>query len=419
MAIIHQDQITITDITDAVGVNVTPASFSLNGNVDGLPANTQQTIYIQALCGSDFLQPSVAQSSIVCTPNSVTAAPGSYDSTNHRFSVLVNLPKNLTVGGSVSFVVNVTNGGENLTYSETVSFSISLKGDTPVITGSKSGSTTTIKSDGTTIATINDGAAGLNQTTLNLYQRATSAPSTKPSSLTYTFDTHSLSGTLGNWKQDISQLTGTNPIYMISAVASSTTNQDTIATNDWVGPILLSQNGTNGYNQATVTIYKRAATEPSPPSGTIQYTFSNGDYTLPTQSGWEKSFPENSNGYPCWVTSAVAIGTDATANFGSWTPVEKLVDDPIIVSITTSNGDVFKNNSGSTTLTANLFRAGSSISAPSGTEIKWYAINNGQATVITGSETGLTLNNDGTLTVTAQYVTSHAVFEARLQTTTS
>ena len=177
-----------------------------------------------------------------------------------------------------------------------------------------------------------NGTNGINTATVYLYQRATSAPSKPSSTLTYTFSTAALTPTssLGNWKQNIGDLTGTNPIWVIAAVASSNGTSDTIASTEWSTQVKMAQNGTDGQpgaagaaglNQATVFIYKRATSATAPSSTT--YTFSNGSFTVP--SGWSKTIPA-SDGNPCYVTSAVAIGNGATATL-TWNTPSILVED--------------------------------------------------------------------------------------------
>ena len=91
-----------------------------------------------------------------------------------------------------------------------------------------------------------NGSNGLNQATVYLFQRATSTPSVPASTLTYTFATGVLSGTLGAWTQYVPS--GSNPIYVTTAVAISSGATDTIATGEWSTPQIHAQNGTNGTN---------------------------------------------------------------------------------------------------------------------------------------------------------------------------
>jgi hypothetical protein len=146
-----------------------------------------------------------------------------------------------------------------------------------------------------------DGASGLNSATVFLYQRAASPPSVPSSTLTYTFATGVLSGTLGSWSQTIPA--GTDPIYVTTAAALSTSATDTIATGEWAAVRVLAQNGaagapgTNGVDGVDGEdgkwiefVWKRNATQPSTPTG-------NG---IPT--GWSDDPPAGSD--PLWMSKA-------------------------------------------------------------------------------------------------------------------
>lgn len=104
----------------------------------------------------------------------------------------------------------------------------------------------TLAQDGAAGSAGSTGSSGLNSAVVFLFQRATSAPSVPGSTLTYTFSTGVLSGTLGSWSQTIPS--GTNPIYVIQATASATGTTDTITSGEWSSPLVLAQNGSNGSN---------------------------------------------------------------------------------------------------------------------------------------------------------------------------
>ena len=103
-----------------------------------------------------------------------------------------------------------------------------------------------ITSGSLTIVDVTDGAPGLNNTTVFLYRRAASAPNKPTGNLTYTFSTASITGALEGWVQSINELTGSNPIWMIAAVASSNGETDVIESSEWAGPIKMAQNGQDG-----------------------------------------------------------------------------------------------------------------------------------------------------------------------------
>jgi hypothetical protein len=181
------------------------------------------------------------------------------------------------------------------------------------------------------------GAAGLHSAQVVLYQRGTTAPNKPSGDVTYTFATGKATNNLGSWSQTIPS--GTNPVYMIAASASSTAATDTIPSSEWSAPVKILEDGTDGYNQATIFLYQRAASAPSKPTATPTYTFSTGALSA-NPSGWSRTIPTN-NGNPCYVTTAVAISKTGTATVSGWSDVAKLVEDGVSVSNVTSskNGD--------------------------------------------------------------------------------
>ena len=144
------------------------------------------------------------------------------------------------------------------------------------------------------------GTPGTNTATVYLYQRATSAPQKPNKQLTYTFSTGVVSGSaLGNWKQNIAELTGTNPIYFILAVASSTGTTDTIESGDWKGPSILAQDGQDGQNGRGVRAVDMKF---------INWT-TNTEAQKPTTStsGWSESVPVYNSSKPyyyVWVRTS-------------------------------------------------------------------------------------------------------------------
>jgi hypothetical protein len=201
---------------------------------------------------------------------------------------------------------------------------------------------------------IENGINGLNVATVFLYQRADSAPTKPSSALTYTFSTGKLSGTLGNWQQTIPDRT--NPCWVTLATASANTATDSIAANEWTDVVKLSVNGTNGtpgtdgYNQATIFLYQRAASAPAKPSSAVTYTFSTGALST-TPSGWSRTIPA-SDGNPCWVTTATAYSNTTTDSIAAsdWSAVVKLVEngDNFVWNMLQGTGDpIFEVGGGS------------------------------------------------------------------------
>lgn len=224
-----------------------------------------------------------------------------------------------------------------------------------------------------------NGAAGLNNATVTLYQRSSSAPGKPNFNSTYKFSTKTLSGIpSGNaWSQQV-PATGTNPIWITFATASSTTDEDTIPASEWANVIKLTgEDGSAGYNQATIFLYQRSATEPSKPTATPTYTFATGALSaIPT--GWSRTIPEN-NGDPCWATTTTAISQSSTATVGAWSDVVKLAEDGFTPTVTaTRSGNTttisITNATGTSTTDINdgergaTWYAGTAITGTSGAE---------------------------------------------------
>lgn len=159
-----------------------------------------------------------------------------------------------------------------------------------------------------------NGVNGMNVATIYLYQRATSTPSKPSNTLTYTFSTTKITGTLNNgWSTAIP--TGTDAVYVTVASVSSKNDTATIATSAWSAPVVLAQNGKTGsdgkagLNVATIYLYQRNTIKPSKPSASVTYTFSTG-VASGLNNGWSQKIPDGTN--PLYVTLATASSNTAT-----------------------------------------------------------------------------------------------------------
>lgn len=86
---------------------------------------------------------------------------------------------------------------------------------------------------------------GYNNTIVQLYIRSTSVPTAPTVDSIYNFETAVLTGYNNGWSQSVPS--GTAPIYVIAASASSTTITDIITPDDWSSPVLLAQSGDTIY----------------------------------------------------------------------------------------------------------------------------------------------------------------------------
>lgn len=175
------------------------------------------------------------------------------------------------------------------------------------------------------------GTQGLNNTTVFAYQRSATTLTSNPGAVTYSFTARGITnGTLANgWLKTIP--TGTDPLYVTVATASSAAVTDDIAANEWSAPVVLVQNGLPGdpgVNNATVYIYQRTSTNVAPalPSATATYTFSPSGITG-LNNGWTTTISAASNGSYLWVSTATAANTTPTDSIpaSEWATAQLLV----------------------------------------------------------------------------------------------
>jgi len=198
-----------------------------------------------------------------------------------------------------------------------------IKGDTKVDT-----KTVTVSKDG---KDGTDGTPGGNTATVYLFRRSASAISAIDwsATLTYTFATQRLDSVPTGWTLNKIP-SGTDPIYVTAATAYSTGATDTIAASEWATPVLFVENGEqgeHGLNSAPVFLFKRSASKPSKPTTTLTYTFATGKLSG-SLAGWSQNIPAT-DGNPCWVIQATAVGTGATDTIAAseWSDQQEYVKD--------------------------------------------------------------------------------------------
>lgn len=177
------------------------------------------------------------------------------------------------------------------------------------------------------------GADGLNNARVMIYKRSASAPTLPSASTTYTFATGGLTGLNNGWTIDVPS--GTDPLYVSAATASSTTATDAIAPGEWAAAVIMAQDGadggdgTDGINSATVFIYQRTATATAPalPGVALTYTFATG-LLSGTLGSWTQTVPAAGGAY-LHVSTATALNTAPTDSIapGEWAVVRLLAQD--------------------------------------------------------------------------------------------
>lgn len=181
-----------------------------------------------------------------------------------------------------------------------------------------------------------DGTDGRNSAVVYLYKRAESATIDWTNDLIYNFDTKSITNVPKGWYEEIPS--GTSPIFVTAATASSNTSNDSIPSSEWATPVILAQNGqdgapgtdgTNGLNTASIFLYKRAATDTglTKPTANLTYTFATGELSG-SLAGWSRTIPA-SDGNPCFSIQATAVSSEATDTIlpSEWSSIVKLVED--------------------------------------------------------------------------------------------
>lgn len=183
----------------------------------------------------------------------------------------------------------------------------------------------------TTAPMYQRGLQGQNTASAFIYQRAASAPAVPSVDALYTFATGAITGLNNGWSATIPS--GTDPLWVTIAPASAVGPTDVITPSEWPAPHILAQNGADGAdggagaNNATVFLYKRAATSPTRPSTTSTYTFATGVLTG-HNNGWTQSIPDT-DGNPCWAIAATASSPGPTDTIApaEWATPTKLVQD--------------------------------------------------------------------------------------------
>jgi hypothetical protein len=174
------------------------------------------------------------------------------------------------------------------------------------------------KATNVTFAGAGTGANGYSSNVVTLYQRAATAPTTMPSAdIAYTFANQSMSPAPNNgWTAAIPSPNGQN-LYAIEQLAYSNTPTATLTHGAAWGSAVLDN---EGIQTIVVTLYQRAASAPSVPSGTLTYTYATGAVTGATLGSWTIADPGGTNqGYKIQALAVAPIGAPtASILTGAW-----------------------------------------------------------------------------------------------------
>lgn len=348
MAIKSSDQISIVDLTDGYSVILTNDSFTFAGGISAAVAGSTTTTVI-AMCGGTQVPAAVNNSNIVA-PSGVTT---SVDTDPTQPTITISIANTVTEGGIVDIPVTLDNG--NITIHKMFTFQIAYRGETGYsaqwysgtgITGTST-TATTFSGSGVTNAQVGD--MYLNTETMNTY-RCNVGGAASAAKWVYVGN---IKGATGDVGQGAVWYTGTK-ITGTSTTAKAFSGSG--ITNAVVGDMYLN---TSTYATYRCTVGGAAAT--------AKWVYVNNIKGIQGDTG--------------------PAGADA-----------------ITMTVTSSNGTIFKNTAVVTTLTAHVYKAGTELTAAQIAElgtIKWYK--DGSSTAM--STTGATLNiSSGDVTNKATYI---------------
>lgn len=344
MAIKAADQISIVDVTDAYSVILTSEAYTFVGGTSGVASGASCTTQAVAFCGTNQCTNLTVDASKIACPTGISAA----------------------VTGSGSSAVTIT-------FTTTATISNACEATIPVVV------------DGITVNkkfSFAVAKAGTNGTSVTV----------KSTSVTYQVGDSGTTPPTGTWEANVPSVANGKYLWTKTVVTYSD-NKSTQAYS-------VSYKGTNGSNGTSVTVS----------STSVTYVKSTSGATTPT-SGWGASIPTVGQGEYLWTKTVVTYsdGKSTTSYSVSRNAVNGTNGaDAITMTITSSNGTVFKNSTGSTVLTAHVYKAGveqtitdAGVCGSLGS-VKWYL--------------GTTLKATAkTLTVNASDVTNVAAYSCQLE----
>ena len=340
MVIRSSDQISIVDLTDGYSVILTNDSYTFAGSTSAANAGSTSTTII-AMCGAAQVPASVDLNDVV-KPTGVTVTK---DGNTTQPTLTISVANTVTEGGTVDIPVQIDNG--NIVIHKLFTFQIAFQGAAGAAgtsalwyTGTAingTSTTATVFSD-SGIAEAKVGDMYLNTSTQSTY-RCTLGGEPAVAEWVYVTNIKGSAGTAGSSSR---WYTGTR--------ITGTSTTGTIFTNSGISSAKL---GDMYLNISTQNTYRCSL------AGT------------PTNAKWV-------------YVSNIRGATGGTGPAGA---------DAITMSITSSNGTIFKNTGVSTTLTAHVYRAGVELDvdeiAALGT-ILWYKDGSSTALATTGATLGVT-----------------------------
>lgn len=314
MAIKSADQITIVDVTDAYSVMLTSEAYTFVGGISGAAAGLTCETEAVAFCGTNQCPAVSVDSKNIICPTGISASVAN----SGTAKVKITFTTTATVSDACEATIPVVVDG--ITVNKKFSFAVAKAG--------QNGTSVTVKS---TSVTYQVGTSGTNKPT-------------------------------GTWGTTVPTVEDGQYLWTKTVVQYSD--------GKYTEAYSVSYNGTNGSNGTSVSITSTA----------VEYQVGDSGTTAPTGS-WSTSVPSVPEGKFLWTrTTVIYSNNSSTISFSvSYKGTNGTNGkDAITLTITSSNGTVFKNNSGSTVLTAHVWKGSieqnitdAGVCGSLGT-IKWY-----------------------------------------------
>ena len=367
MAIKSADQITIVDVTDAYSVILTSEAYTFVGNTSGAPSGLKCTTQAVAYCGTNqCTKVNVTAADIEC-PTGISAAVTSSGTAAPTITFTTTATITTACEATIPVVV------DGITVNKKFSFAVAKQGNQGATGATGKGIKsvtnyflTTSSASGVTTSTSGWSTTPTATTTTNkylwCYQKITYTDSTTSNTTPAIIGTHGATGSQGSTGATGKGIKSVTNYYLTTSASSGVTT----STSGW-STTPTATTTTNKY----IWCYQK-----------ITYTDSTTSNTTPAIIG-----THGATGAP---------GADGA--------------DAITLSITSSNGTVFKNNTGTTVLTAHVYKGGveqtitdAGVCGSLGS-IKWY-----KGTSSTAVATAKTL------TVSAADVTNTVAYTCQLE----
>lgn len=424
MAIKATAQTTIIDITDGYSVMLTSEAYTFVGGTGGVGSGQSCSTEAVAYCGTNqCASVSVNAADITC-PTGISATVENSGTSRVKITFKTTATVNTSCEATIPVVV------DGITINKKFSFAVARTGNTgatgkgisgtPVSEYAASSSNTTPPTSGwsTTIPSVSAGQY--------LWTRVTTKYTDNTSSVSYSVakqGSTGATGAIGSQWYSGTGITGTsttataftgsgvstacvNDMYLNTSTGN--TYKCTVAGNAQTAKWVYAGNikGVQGATGAT------GATGNGISGANITYAASSSNTTAPT-SGWQSTPPSVSPGQYLWTKTVFTYTSGGTAtqySVAKQGSTGAAGSDAISGTITLSNGNVFKNNTGSTVLTAHVWKGSveqtitdAGVCGSLGS-IKWYLV---------GSDTPIATAK--TITVSASDVFNVASYYFQLE----